>query len=131
MGARLPSLDGVFLMSAPLSRAERSAIVESLNSKLGPMLVSALAGAVNYRVARAWASRHSKLQPTKIHMDRIDQALQAWDLLITTESSISVRTWFMAPKPQLGDISPVEAIAAGHGADVITLATNHGHTNNL
>ena len=90
-----------------------------LGDLLGFTLTAELAS-VDVSTARRWAD--SKTQPGTDPERKLRAAAQVARLLLQSDASHTVRAWFIGMNPQLGDSSPIDAIAEGHLKDVLSAA---------
>lgn len=91
-----------------------------LNGRLGPTLVSALAGSTDPEHARAWVA--GSAAPDRAAARRLRTAYYAWCTVSEAEGEAVARTWFTGANPWLDDRSPVDAIRQGRLAAVARAA---------
>ncbi len=97
-----------------------SSIAKYLVESLGAGLVGLLAG-VDRRTAQRWAADQATAPRADSERDLRD-AYQVFQELLPVEAPATIRAWFMGMNPQLDDVSPVEAIAAGNSREVLAAA---------
>lgn len=89
-------------------------IAGRLQELLSRRLTAYVAGVDNGRTVARWASG----EITEIRQQDTEQRLRtAYEialLLLSQDSPETVRAWFIGLNPQLGDVSPAEAIHDGH-----------------
>lgn len=85
--------------------------VRRLNGRLGPTLVSALAGFTDPQHARAWVTGAADPSPEVAR--RLHSAYAAWCKVSEAEGERVARAWFTGANPWLDDDSPVEALRQG------------------
>lgn len=83
-----------------------------LNGRLGPTLVSALAGSTDPQHARAWAA--GAAAPSPEVAQRLCAAYTAWCKVSEAEGERVARAWFAGANPWLDDDSPVNALRQDH-----------------
>lgn len=91
-----------------------------LNARLGPTLVSALAGSRGPQHARAWVAGTAAPGPATER--RLRAAYSAWCTVSEAEGEAIARTWFTGANPWLDDESPVDALRQGRLAAVARAA---------
>lgn len=91
-----------------------------LNARLGPTLVSALAGSIGPQHARAWVA--GSVVPSPAIGRRLRAAYSAWCTVSEAEGDAVARTWFTGANPWLDDESPVDALRQGSLAAVARAA---------
>lgn len=91
-----------------------------LNARLGPTLVSALAGSRGPQHARAWVAGSATPGPATER--RLRAAYSAWCSVSEAEGEAVARTWFTGANPWLGNESPVYALRQGRLAAVARAA---------
>src|SRR5699024_9584024 len=91
-----------------------------LNARLGPTLVSALAGSIGPQHARAWVA--GSVVPSPAIERRLCAAYSAWCTVSEAEGEAVARTWFTGANPWLDDESPVDALRQGRLAAVARAA---------
>ena len=94
--------------------------VRRLNARLGPTLVSALAGSRGPQHARAWVAGSAVPGPAAERS--LGAAYSAWCTVSEAEGDAVARTWFTAANPWLDDESPVDALRQGRLAAVARAA---------
>lgn len=82
-----------------------------LNGRLGPTLVSALAGSMDPGHARAWVTGSSVPDPSAAR--RLRAAYSAWCTVSGAEGETLARMWFTGANPWLDDDSPLNALRQG------------------
>ena len=82
-----------------------------LNGRLGPTLVSALAGSMDPQHARAWVAGSAVPSPSEAR--RLRAAYSAWCTVSEAEGEALARMWFTGANPLLDDDSPVNALRQG------------------
>ena len=82
-----------------------------LNARLGPTLVSALAGSRGPQHARAWVAGTAAPGPATER--RLRAAYSAWCTVSEAEGEALARMWFTGANPLLDDDSPVNALRQG------------------
>ena len=104
-------------MTAPVQE-----IAGRLQELLSRRLTAYVAGVDNGRTVARWATG----EITEIRQQDTEQRLRAAYeialLLLSQDSPETVRAWFLGMNPQLGDISPAEAIHEGHLKDAFGAA---------
>jgi hypothetical protein len=91
-----------------------------LQENLGERLTALLAGLAEPSGVRRWANRESRPPPPAER--RLREACEVFQLVLSAESTDTVRAWFIGRNPELGDESPVEAIAGGRFREVMAAA---------
>lgn len=91
-----------------------------LNGRLGPTLVSALAGSIDPQHARAWVTESTIPDPAAARRLRV--AYSAWRTVSEAEGEAVARMWFTGANPWLNDESPVDALRQGRLAAVARAA---------
>lgn len=91
-----------------------------LNGRLGPTLVSALAGSIDPQHARAWVTGSAIPDPAAGR--RLRAAYSAWCTVSEAEGEALARMWFTGANPWLDDESPVDALRQGRLAAVARAA---------
>lgn len=91
-------------------------LIENLGAPLVGMLVSK-----DTQTVRRWATRSDR-RPRIDSEGKLRAAYQVFQELLPVESSATIRAWFMGMNPQLGDQSPIEAIAEGKSKQVMAAA---------
>lgn len=91
-----------------------------LNARLGPTLVSALAGSLGPQHARAWVAGSALPRPAAAR--RLRSAYYAWCTVSEAEGEAVARMWFTGANPWLDDESPVDALRQGRLAAVARAA---------
>lgn len=91
-----------------------------LNARLGPTLVSALAGSIGPQHARAWVA--GSVVPSPAIERRLRAAYSAWCTVSEAEGEAVARMWFTGANPWLNDESPVDALRQGRLAAVARAA---------
>lgn len=91
-----------------------------LNARLGPTLVSALAGSLGPQHARAWVAGSAVPRPAAAR--RLRSAYYAWCTVSEAEGEAVARMWFTGANPWLDDESPVDALRQGRLAAVARAA---------
>lgn len=102
-------------------RTDIREIAARLNDSLGAVLVAALAGSPNRKASYTWARSNGSM-PTIPVIKRLQCAHAQWLLISAADGEQVARMWFIGMNPSLGDISPIEAIAADRFADVASAA---------
>lgn len=82
-------------------------VVDRLRGILGPSLVGLIAG-VDRKTVQRWSPDR---QPRHTTEQRLRAAWQIYGVLAEVEEPETIRQWFMGMNPDLGDLSPAEAIA--------------------
>ncbi len=104
-------------MTAPVQE-----IAGRLQELLSRRLTAYIAGVDNGRTVARWASG----EITEIRQQDTEQRLRsAYEialLLLDQDAPETVRAWFIGLNPQLGDVSPAEAIHDGHLKDAFGAA---------
>lgn len=117
-------------MASTASSAARSAhrrsvelstqdLVNALGDKLGTRLLAVVTAKDDSTVSR-W--KRGETKPTESTVQTLRTAYQVFDLLGDVESDPTIRAWFIGMNPQLDDDSPAEALAEGHGREVMAAA---------
>lgn len=108
--------------SAAVRPAEFSVqqIAEFLNENLGPKLTAFMVGKDPQTVAR-WAKGVQSPPQHEVER-RLRAAFQVFQVLSQDDSRHVIRAWFVGMNPQLDDVSPAEAIAAGDLRSVMAAA---------
>lgn len=91
-----------------------------LNGRLGPTLVSALAGSTDPQHARAWAT--GSAVPGPAAAQRLRVAYSAWRTVSEAEGEAVARMWFTGANPWLDGKSPVDALRQSRLAAVARAA---------
>lgn len=115
----------------PIDRARRAAhrtavqseishVTADLQKVLGQALIAVIVNKDVRTVARWTAATPAK--PSTRDNQRLRDALQVQQLLLTADAPDVVRAWFMGMNPQLNDLSPVEALAEGRAREVMAAA---------
>lgn len=95
-------------------------IASYLQEHLGRRMTALLAGVADTREVGRWAKGdHNPRHDAEV---ALRAAYQIFHVLAEVESPHTVRAWFMGMNPQLGDESPVEAIAAGRRREALAAA---------
>lgn len=97
-----------------------SSIARFLVESLGAGLVGLLAG-VDRRTAQRWAADRATA-PRADAERHLRDAYHVFQELLPVEAPATIRAWFMGMNPQLDDVSPLEAIAAGKSREVLAAA---------
>lgn len=94
-------------------------VASFLRESLGATLTGFIAG-----VDKRSIDRYAKgdTTPNSDTEARLRAAVQVFQLVQSVESPHTVRAWFIGMNPQLEDVSPVEALAAGHAREVMAAA---------
>ena len=90
-----------------------------LQDHLGQNLLAVIVGS-NPRTVARWIAAATRPPAAKERILR--DASQVFDLLTTVDTPMVARAWFMGMNPQLDDMSPAEALAAGDVRDVMAAA---------
>lgn len=85
--------------------------VRRLNDRLGPTLVSSLAGSTDPQHARTWVT--GAVGPSTEATQRLRTAYAAWCNVSEAEGDAVARAWFIGANPWLDDGSPVNALRHG------------------
>jgi len=101
-------------------QSEISLVAATLQKVLGQSLVAVIAGKDVRTVAR-WTDA-SPAKPSTRDNQRLRDALQVQQLLLTADAPEVVRAWFMGMNPQLNDETPAEALAEGRAREVMAAA---------
>ena len=115
----------------PIDRARRAAhrtavqstishVTAELHKVLGQSLVAVIVDKEVRTVARWTAASPAK--PSTRDNQRLRDALQVQQLLLTVDAPDVVRAWFMGMNPQLNDLTPVEALADSRSREVMAAA---------
>ncbi len=94
---------------ARATRAEISTVAGYLQDVLGQRLTAAIAGVSDAKAIGLWARGERVPHPEAVA--RLRNAFLVVQLLMTKESSDTVRAWFMGMNPELGDESPAVMLA--------------------
>lgn len=104
-------------VSAPVSE-----IAGLLQSLLSRRLTAYIAGVGDGKTVSRWAS--GEIVEIRDHTveQRLRTAYEIAQLLIGYDSAQTVKAWFIGLNPQLGDVSPAEAIREGRLKESVTAA---------
>lgn len=97
-----------------------SHIAGFLREMLGASLVAYITGVTDTGTVSRWVN--GSRNPRHEHEQRLRTTFQVFQLLQGEESSHTVRAWFIGLNPQLGEVSPAEALHEGRLADVLVAA---------
>ena len=97
-----------------------SHVTAELQKVLGQSLVAVIVDKEVRTVARWTAASPAK--PSTRDNQRLRDALQVQQLLLTVDAPDVVRAWFMGMNPQLNDLTPVEALAESRSREVMAAA---------
>lgn len=100
-------------------RGDASWVAARLQEALGREVVAAIAGRDPRQVSR-WVAGTAR--PPLREMQLLRDTYQIVQVLADVEADEVVRAWFLGMNPQLEDISPMEALAAGRVRDVLGAA---------
>ncbi len=93
---------------ARATRAEISTVAGYLQDVLGQRLAAVVAGVSDAKAVGQWARGERSPHPDAVA--RLRNAFQVVQLMMSKESSDTVRAWFMGMNPELGDESPAVMI---------------------
>lgn len=94
-------------------------VARFLEETLGRALVAYIAE-VDPRTVARWSA--GQAAPRGAAQQRLRNAHYIFTLLLTGDSAHTVRAWFIGMNPQLGDMSPAEALRAGKEKKVAVAA---------
>ncbi|QYG95845.1 XRE family transcriptional regulator (plasmid) [Iamia sp. SCSIO 61187] len=101
-------------------RSPLPTIVEFLIEVLGGPLVMRIAGRSDPTALAGWVDGTRK--PRAAADKRLRIAYRVFLTIQAADSDHVARAWFVGLNPQLGDVSPVEALRADRHLDVVTAA---------
>lgn len=90
-----------------------------LTRVFGRQLVALMVGK-DARTVLRW--NNGETAPAASQERVLRDVFQIYLMLSAVEGDHTIRAWFMGMNPQLDEVSPAEAIAAGHGRDVMAAA---------
>jgi hypothetical protein len=103
-------------------RASVQEVAATLQELLSRRVTAYLAGVGDGKTVARWATG----QVTEIRDDAVERRLRrAYEiahLLLQVDSAATVRAWFIGLNPQLGDVSPAEAIHDGQLQEALIAA---------
>lgn len=108
--------------NTPVAEQDIRDTVRQLNAKLGPTLVSALAGARTHTASRQWAEPEGAL-PDAEAQARLLLALQVWIVVAEADGDDVARLWFIGANPWLGEDTAITAIREDRSQEVLNAAT--------
>jgi len=91
------------------TRLELPALVRSLQDVLGQRLVAVIAGVNDAKAVGKWARRERSPHPEAER--RLRDAYHITQLLLQSESSETLRAWFIGMNPDLDDQAPALLLA--------------------
>ena len=95
-------------------------VADFLQDLLGRRLVAYIAGVKDAKTVSRWANGEAEARQES--ETRLRVASEIAHLLIEFDSSRVIKAWFIGLNPQLGDISPAEAIHDGHSKEALAAA---------
>lgn len=95
-------------------------VAKFLQESLGQKLVAFMTGVKYPNTVGQWASGETAPRPA--NEERLRAIFQIFQLLLDAETKHTIRAWFVGLNPQLADMSPAAAIAAGNLQDVMIAA---------
>jgi len=95
-------------------------VADFLQDLLGRRLVAYIAGVKDAKTVSRWANGEAEARQES--ETRLRVAYEIAHLLIEFDSSRVIKAWFIGLNPQLGDISPAEAIHDGHSKEALVAA---------
>jgi hypothetical protein len=101
-------------------RAPLADVADFLQDVLGSRLVAYVGGVKDTKTVSRWAKGQAEARQESEARLRI--AYEIAHLLIEFDSPRIVKSWFIGLNPQLGDMSPAEAIHDGQLKDAIAAA---------
>ena len=99
---------------------EINEIARYLQELLGQKLVAHMVGVSDAKVVGRWAQ--GTQSPRDEPQRRLRAIFQICHLLLSQDSTHTVRAWFIGMNPQLGDDSPAEAISEGRLKEALAAA---------
>lgn len=104
------------------TRAPVTEIAGLLQEVLSRRLTAYIASVGEGRTVSRWASGEIALIRDPDAEQRIRVAYEIAQLLLTTDSPQTVKAWFIGLNPQLGDVSPVQALHDGQLKEALAAA---------
>lgn len=104
-------------VSAPVSE-----VASHLQDLLSRRLTAVIAGVKEGKTVSRWASGEITEIRDPYTEQRLRTAYEISLLLLEHDSPQTVRAWFIGLNPQLGDVSPAEAIREGRLKDALAAA---------
>jgi hypothetical protein len=104
-------------IAAPISE-----VAGQLQELLSRRLTAFIAGVKEGKTVSRWASGEITEIRDPFTEQRLRTAYEIALLLLEHDSPQTVRAWFIGLNPQLGDVSPAEAIHEGRLADALAAA---------
>ena len=118
-GSRSGADRGAHERSVSLGVAE---IAAELQAQLGQVLLGVIVGK-NARTLARWA--HATVRPPHASEKVLRDTFQVLEILSPVHSADVVRAWFMGMNPELGDVSPAEALSEGRSREVMAAARSY------
>lgn len=113
--------------TAPAAKAlgdlslDLSELVSELNAVFGPTLVAAMSGSKDTKAPIRWAKPGAAMRAEPERNLRFAHRMLA--SLEPLQDQRAARTWFVSSNPELGEDSPIDAIAQGRHRDVSQAAS--------
>jgi hypothetical protein len=101
-------------------------IARELVHALGPTLVAAMTGSKDRKLPSRWAKDDGP-EPGPDFVRRLQYGHRAWRTVASTDGAHVARQWFIGGNPVLGEVTPLTAIRADRGGEVITAADSFIH----
>jgi len=118
-GSRSGSDRAAHERSVGLSIAEIAAV---LQAQLGQELLGGIVGK-NARTLARWA--HATVRPPHASEKLLRDTFQVFAIVCSVHPPDVARAWFMGLNPELGDVSPAEALSEGRAREVMAAARSY------